>query len=49
VLRVGIIDVDDVIFNVSGGMIGYGIIKIPFINKLLKLINFIDDGEVRSK
>jgi glycopeptide antibiotics resistance protein len=49
VLRVGIIDVDDVIFNVSGAMIGYGIIKIPFINKLLKIINFIDDGEVRSK
>lgn len=35
VLRVGSIDIDDVIFNVSGAMIGYGIIKIPFIHKLL--------------
>ena len=35
ILRVGSIDIDDVIFNVSGAMIGYGIIKIPFINKLL--------------
>lgn len=34
--RVGSIDIDDVIFNVSGAMVGYGIIKIPFINKLLK-------------
>lgn len=35
ILRVGSIDIDDVIFNVSGAMIGYGIIKIPFVNKLL--------------
>ena len=41
VLRVGSIDIDDVIFNVSGAMVGYGIIKIPFINKLLKRIYII--------
>ena len=35
VLRVGSIDVDDVIFNVVGAMIGYGIIMIPFVHKLL--------------
>ena len=34
-LRVGSIDVDDVIFNVVGAMIGYGIIMIPFVHKLL--------------
>lgn len=34
-LRVGSVDIDDVIFNLSGAMIGYGIIKIPFVNKLL--------------
>ena len=35
VLRVGSIDIDDVIFNVVGAMIGYGIIMIPFVHKLL--------------
>ncbi len=34
-LRVGIMDIDDVILNMSGAMIGYGIIRIPPINKLL--------------
>jgi glycopeptide antibiotics resistance protein len=41
VLRSGVIDIDDVIFNLCGAMIGYGIIKIPFINKLLKRFYFI--------
>ena len=40
-LRVGSIDIDDVIFNVGGAMIGYGIIKIPIINKLLHRIDLI--------
>ena len=40
-LRVGSIDIDDVIFNVVGAMVGYGIIVIPFINKLLKRIYII--------
>lgn len=40
-LRVGSIDIDDVIFNVVGAMIGYGIIKIPFINKLLSKIGLL--------
>lgn len=43
ILRVGSIDIDDVIFNVSGAMIGYGIIKIPFIYKLLVKINLISN------
>ena len=41
ILRVGSIDIDDVIFNVGGAMIGYGIIKIPFINKLLNRAGLI--------
>ena len=45
VLRVGIIDVDDVIFNLCGAMIGYGIIKIPFMNKILQQISFLDIKE----
>lgn len=40
-LRVGSMDIDDVIFNVSGAMIGYGLIKIPPINKLLVKIGLI--------
>ena len=40
-LRVGSIDIDDVIFNVVGAMVGYGIIVIPCINKLLKRIYII--------
>ena len=48
-LRVGIIDVDDVIFNLSGAMIGYGIIKIPFVNKLLRRIYFLDRDREISK
>lgn len=41
-LRVGSIDIDDVIFNVSGAMIGYGIIKIPPVEKLLRKIIGVD-------
>ena len=41
ILRVGSIDIDDVIFNLSGAMIGYGIIKIPFINHVLRKVDII--------
>ena len=34
-LRVGSIDIDDVIFNVSGAAVGYGAIQIPIVKKLL--------------
>ena len=44
-LRVGSIDIDDVIFNVSGAMIGYAIVKIPTINKLLQRINLVRTSE----
>ena len=43
VMRVGSIDIDDVIFNVVGAMVGYGIIAIPFIKTILVKINFISD------
>ena len=47
VLRVGSIDIDDVIFNVVGAMIGYEIIAIPIINKFLKRIYVIQtDKEI---
>ncbi len=41
-LRVGSIDIDDVIFNVSGAMVGYGIIKIPPVEKLLGKLMSVD-------
>ncbi len=40
-LRVGSIDVDDVIFNVCGAMLGYGLIRIPVIYKLLLKLELI--------
>ena len=43
ILRVGSVDIDDVLFNVIGAMIGYGIIKIPFIFSFMKKINLIKE------
>ena len=44
-LRVGIIDVDDLIFNVVGAMIGYGIIKIPCIRKAFVKVGLLERKE----
>ena len=41
ILRVGGVDIDDVIFNVVGAMIGYGLIRLPFIYNFFKKINLI--------
>ena len=41
ILRVGSVDIDDVIFNVVGAMIGYGLIRLPFIYNFFKKINLI--------
>ena len=41
ILRVGSVDIDDVLFNVIGAMIGYGLIRLPFIYNLFKKINLI--------
>lgn len=41
ILRVGSVDIDDVIFNVVGAMIGYGLIRLPFIYNFLKKINLV--------
>jgi len=35
-LRVGVIDIDDVIFNVFGAVLGYGIVTIPLTRKLFE-------------
>ena len=41
ILRVGSIDIDNILFNVIGAIIGYGMIKIPFVFKFFKKINLI--------
>lgn len=45
ILRVGSVDIDDVLFNIIGAMLGYCIIRIPFIFNLLKKINLIKEKE----
>lgn len=35
-LRMGSLDVDDFIFNLSGACLGYTFVHIPFLNKILK-------------
>lgn len=38
-LRIGYLDIDDFIFNLSGASLGFLIVHIPFVNKLLKKIH----------
>ena len=42
---VGSVDIDDVLFNLIGAMIGYGLIRIPFIYNFFKKINLIKGAE----
>lgn len=44
-LRVGTIDVDDFILNVSGAMLGYVILKIPVIARLLRKWSLLPEKE----
>ena len=37
-LRCGICDVDDVILNVAGWLLGFAVLKIPFINRILNRV-----------
>lgn len=45
ILRVGSIDIDDVIFNVVGAMIGYWVIIMPPVKKLLTKIDLLKKAE----
>ena len=40
-LRLGSLDVDDLIFNVGGAMIGYAFTKIPFVRILLQKMELL--------
>ena len=35
-LRCGIFDIDDLILNISGWLLGFAMLKIPFVNQILK-------------
>lgn len=35
-LRCGIFDMDDLILNISGWLLGFAVLKIPFVNQILK-------------
>ena len=39
--RRGIFDVDDVILNVSGWLLGFAVLKIPFISNVLKRLSLV--------
>ena len=45
ILRVGSIDIDDVIFNVVGAMIGYWVIIMAPVKKLLTKIDLLNKAE----
>jgi len=43
-LAMGAFDIDDFIFNLGGAMIGYAVVGIPFVKKIMHLIGF-EKGE----
>ena len=40
ILAMGAFDIDDFIFNLGGAMIGYTIVCIPFVKKMMQFIGF---------
>ena len=49
ILRVGSVDVDDVLFNMMGAMIGYGFIKIPIVFRFFKKMELIKEKTTPTK
>ena len=47
-LRVGVVDIDDLILNLSGAMIGYAILKIPPISRGLRAIGALPQKEEKT-
>ena len=45
VFRVGIVDIDDLILNLCGSMLGYALIRIPIVYRSLCKNGVIEDGE----
>jgi glycopeptide antibiotics resistance protein len=48
ILRVGVIDIDDLILNLSGAMIGYAILKIPPIARGLRAIGALPERDEKA-
>ena len=48
-LRRGIFDVDDLILNISGWLIGFAVLKIPFVNKILMKMYLLPQAEEEKK
>ena len=48
ILRVGVIDVDDLILNLSGAMIGYAILKIPPLARALRAIGALPPRQEKT-
>ena len=48
ILRVGVVDIDDLILNLSGAMIGYAILKIPPIAKGLRAIGALPERDEKA-
>jgi glycopeptide antibiotics resistance protein len=48
ILRVGVIDIDDLILNLSGAMIGYAILKIPPLSRGLRAIGALPERDEKA-
>ena len=48
ILRVGVVDIDDLILNLSGAMIGYAILKIPPVAKGLRAIGALPQRQEKT-
>jgi glycopeptide antibiotics resistance protein len=47
-LRVGFLDVDDVILNFAGAMVGVGVVRIPAVNRLLRKLYVWKEPEMQA-
>lgn len=49
IFRVGVVDIDDLILNLSGAMIGYATLKIPPLCRALRAIDILPPKRVSAK
>ena len=48
-LRSGCFDIDDLILNMTGWLLGFLTFSIPFVRRLLKRMSFLDKNELLTK
>jgi len=46
ILAMGAFDIDDFIFNLGRAMIGYAILRIPFVNRIVQFIGFAKSEQI---